>query len=297
MHRLDQIAQPAGRPDHAPVEKRLRSTPLHVLRIDQGPRSEDSFQPVRALHPIRIRRQHVQRGRRHRTLPRRAQVHVTPQAPGPLHQRPDRGQIGNHQVEIQVERGLDHLRRHQHPSRPADAIAAETVLHGGFMLQPVGHREPRVQQDDLESRFAQCHGRCNGAADGIAYPHAGHPLFDAGVQQSCGRVFILQPLHGEVAAGGRNGIRVHAVDAASDDGQHRVGMALDIGWPADAATLLKGLGIAGAHSQRQGCRHDDRGPAQHCVELQQALQLRLHIRIEFVRFIDNENVAGQRPEA
>ena len=130
------------------------------------------------------------------------------------------------------------------------------------MLQPVGHREPRVQQDDLESRFAQGHGRCNGAADGIAYPHAGHPLFDAGVQQSCGRVFILQPLHGEVAAGGRNGIEFHAVDALANNRQHRVGIALHGGWPADSATLLKRLGKAGAHSQRQGCRHDDGGPAQ-----------------------------------
>ena len=170
MYPLDQRPQTTRCINAACREQSLRRAPLHILRINPCPRIQHLMQPAVIFNNGWVGRHHIQYGAGSWTCFCWTQIHMPPQPPCPLDHRPDRGKISNHQVKIKIERGFNHLCRHQNPPCPAIPITPERGNHPRFGGQPVTGGKAGVQQIGVHPRCTQQLHRGNRIIHRIADP-------------------------------------------------------------------------------------------------------------------------------
>jgi hypothetical protein len=79
---------------------------------------------------------------------------MPPHAPCPLDQRGHRGEIRHHDVEIEIERGFEHLSPDDDRTRPVAPALAGAGEDFGLDPLAVRQREPRVKQDCFDPGLA-----------------------------------------------------------------------------------------------------------------------------------------------
>ena len=134
--RFHQRAQAVGCDDGASVairEQRARRAPLHARAIDAAPLGLGRRQPVRPPDLAPVGGDDDQK----RLLDRPPVALVAPETAGPLDQQVGGRKVGDHQVEVAVERLLQHLRGDDHATRSPLAIATESADHVALDGEPV----------------------------------------------------------------------------------------------------------------------------------------------------------------
>jgi hypothetical protein len=102
---------------------------------------------------------------------------MPPQPPGALDDQIDGREVRDHQIEVKVEALLYDLccNKHLPPWRIGTGFsaAAETTHNFCFDALPVGHGEAGVEQQRLQSRFAEAVAGIDCLVNAVA--HEGHP--------------------------------------------------------------------------------------------------------------------------
>ena len=144
---------------------------------------------------------------------------VAAQAAGTLNDTVDGCQVGDEQIEVNVERLFDHLRGDEQPAGTlfSGAVFAKGAQHAGFHVQPVAQRKAGVEQQQVFGRqhslelrkrgqrighrvadpadaLARCECLCDGGDDfgciaGAVHRHAAlhvRPGGDFFLRQRCG---------------------------------------------------------------------------------------------------------------
>ncbi len=137
---------------------------------------------------------------------------MAPQPAGALEEGIDRREIGDHQVEIEVERTLGDLGRHQHPAAPSlrRRLLAEPGPHPVLDREAVAHGEAGVEEVGIEARLRQARLRqarrsqgrraLDGVVDAVADPGDAGPGIRRGADPGEGGRPVRHPGDREGAA-------------------------------------------------------------------------------------------------
>ena len=100
---------------------------------------------------------------------------MSPEPARPLYDEIGGGKISHHQVKIEIEALLDHLRRHQHAPRPLfrATIATKPFQDLPLDVLAVAHRKPGMEHRGVDARLSQFLSGFDRIIDGISHPGHG----------------------------------------------------------------------------------------------------------------------------
>ena len=223
---------------------------------------------------------------------------MPPQAPGALDQGAHRRQIGNHDIETNVQGLLQDLRADNHPTSSCTGRRglAEGLHHVAFIAKSVPKREARVMQHGVHATRPQRGDGCNRLIDRIAHKRASRAALGGIGQDVETSVQRVEPLDRHATHGNRDRFDGRYLGRVADHRDLRI-MVRQVRhvWPRRAA--LESPDEARPHAQRQRRRHQNSRAAEHGVEGQQRFQLGLHERIIIMGLVDHEYLARQGVES
>ena len=272
-----------------------------MVTIDENALPPVAEKPLVVHYPGRVGHDDQEIRSGHGAPPGRANIHVAPEAAGALDEQVDGGEIGNHEIEVEVEALFDDLRGHQHPAttlgRPG--VLAEPLQHVFLDAQPVAHGEAGMEELRRDVPLAQQPHGGDGIVHRVAHPGDGGAVLHRRPYRFQGLSLVRQALHSHAAhrVRGRGDAAMLPQAGGTRHGDERVITRPAFPSPLLPAAIFQPLPPGGgqrlAPLPRQGGGKNDSRAALRRVEAQQRFQFVRHVGVIGVGLVHHQHAVGQ----